>query len=439
MAMFTRRRVRRIFEDAMERQIRDEELEAMAAAGGLEIRSNGRFRQMAGLAHHWTKAQTTEQKYAMDRRECLMIELARDIVEEREGIDTMLHELAHIVVWTRHINWICKRAEAPLPTAPLTRADYYAMWEKLPASAKRTINRKFGAHAALWKAQFSAISGRFIGKADIYCSHRDVPRVKRALPAGSLAVFAPEDLRGIIARREPGSVGTKPRNDAVNHMVKGDKPERERKPARQSAAAAKRAKYKAAVVSLARWRNSDDDIGYSNAQERYYAAHDALFDDVVAYTDHEFVYGDLRGQAALYADGSALLIADSAGWHEVDTYAEVIAKKADKARVRESLCFDASGRRFSANGQFRLDGFDRSAACACAPYAKASARAPEDRARFEDLKAEADRREAAYQRACEGDDKQAELAAKRAVNGAWWDAEKALIALGERGSRSGSR
>ena len=251
--------------------------------------------------------------------------------------------------------------------------------------------------------------------------------MKRALPAGSLTVFTPEDLRAIIARRAPNSVGMSPRNDAVNHVVKDDKPERERKPARQSVAAAKRAKYKAAVLSLARWRNrDDDDIGYANAQERYYAAHDALFDDVVAYTDHEFVYGDLMGQAALYADGSALLIADSAGWHEVDTYAEVIAKKADKARVKEALCFDASGQRFTASGQFQLAGFDRPAACGCAP----GANAPDGRARFESLKAEAERREAAYQRACEGDDKQSEIAAKDAAHSAWWEAEKALVALG---------
>lgn len=427
MAMFTRRRVRHIFEDAMERQVRDEELEAMAVAGGLEIRSNGRFRQMAGLAHHWTKAQTTEQKYAMDRREALMIELARDIVDEREGVETMLHELAHIVVWTRHIDWLCRRAKAPLPTGPITRADYYALWEPLPASAKRTINRKFGAHAALWKAHFSAISGRFIGKDDIYCSHRDVPRVKRALPAGSLTVFTPEDLRAIIARRAPNSVGMSPRNDAVNHVVKDDKPERERKPARQSVAAAKRAKYKAAVLSLARWRNSDDEFGYSNAQERYCAAHEALFDDVVAYTDHGFVYGDLTGQAALYADGSALLIADSAGWHEVDTYAEVITRKADKARVMESLRFDGRGQFLSGKGQMAFDGMANSAACAVAPDA---------RARFEDLKAEAERLEAAYQRACGGNDKEAELAAKDAANSAWWEAEKALIALGKRGAES---
>lgn len=49
-----------------------------------------------------------------------------------------------------------------------------------------------------------------------------------------------------------------------------------------------------------------------------------------------------------------------------------------------------------------------------------------------DARAEARRREALYQAACERGDRDAEREARDAANKAWWDAERAYLAAGSR-------
>lgn len=129
----------------------------------------------------------------------------------------------------------------------------------------------------------------------------------------------------------------------------------------------------------------------------------------------------MAGQAALYADGSLLLIVDSAGWVEVDVYAKVITSKAEKDRALLAMRLDgksAGAVALMADG----DGIEP-AACRAA-HADNPARR-----RYESIKAEADRRESVYQIACAGGDREAELAAKDAAHKAWWEAEKAYLAL----------